>query len=329
MARPFRFCFWPRTIFKLFERSAAHAPHCHSTPRPCFRHSRHSFTMGKSGVKVSIPDARKAAKKTAKLAAAKKLEDAVTAAEALDPEIALAPFIAKPFVRNGLGTSVQCVADARKISAEDKGWIWNLLETNMRPVYGPTAWRKEAKEKKSEMTAADARYLIARATDVPNESSGNGNDPDTPCLGFVHYKFVVEEGVCVLYVYELQIAQNARRRGVGKFLMMLAEVLAKQAGCAGVMLTVQCVNAAAISFYEKNKYVLSPISPRKCDPWAFEENQYDYDIYQKIWTDDAAALLLKEGDAAFAENEEMFCTASVFVHSNDELKEAFKKAQIA
>ena len=61
----------------------------------------------------------------------------------------------------------------------------------------------------------------------------------------------------------------------------------------------------------------------------FEENQYDYDIYQKIWTDDAAALLRKEGDAAFAENEEMFRTASVFVHSNDELKEAFKKAQIA
>ena len=39
--------------------------------------------------------------------------------------------------------------------------------------------------------------------------------------------------------------------------------------------------------------------------------------------------LAKAGAEAFKENKEMFDAASVFVHSNDELKDAFKKATIA
>ena len=88
-------------------------------------------------------------------------------------------------------------------------------------------------------------------------------------------------------------------------------------------------NAHATKFYESMKYGVSPISPRTCDPWAFEEGEYDYDIYQKVWGEGGAQALAAAGAAAFKENKEMFDAASVFVHSNDELKDAFKKATIA
>ena len=223
--------------------------------------------------------------------------------------------------------SVICVTDASNLSEHDKKWIWNLLETNMKPVYG-ASWKKEAKEKKAEMTSEDSKYLIARAVDMVGETNQENVDPDEP-LGFLHYKFVIEEGVVVLYVYELQIAEAAQRRGVGKFLMMLVEALARKAGVSGVMLTVQTANPSAQKFYESAKYAVSPISPRKCDPWAFEENQYDYDIYQKIWNDESAKVLTEEGQKCWRENKEMFDTASVFVHSNDEIKDAFKNATIS
>ena len=233
-------------------------------------------------------------------------------------------------MRNGLSTSVEAVPHASALSAADRKWMWNLLEKNMKPVYGSQAWKKEGKEKKEEMLSDDARFLVARNAETPSADAENTEnvDPNEP-LGFVHYRFVIEEGAAVLYVYELQIAPGARRRGLGKFLMMLCESLARKAKVCGVVLTVQTSNAHATKFYESMKYALSPISPRTCDPWAFEEGEYDYDIYQKVWGEDGVEALAAAGAAAFKENKEMFDAASVFVHSNDELKDAFKKATIA
>ena len=140
----------------------------------------------------------------------------------------------------------------------------------------------------------------------------------------MHYRFVIEEDAAVLYVYELQVDEPARGKGLGKFLMMLAEALARKAGVGGVVLTVQKANEGALKFYRGNKYVVSPISPSKSDPWAAEE--YDYEILQKVWDAESSAALERNGQKAFKENKEMFDTAQVFVHSHEhELKEAFKK----
>ena len=47
-------------------------------------------------------------------------------------------------------------------------------------------------------------------------------------LGFVHYRFVVEEDVPVVYVYELQLESTAQKKGLGKFLMQLIELVARK-----------------------------------------------------------------------------------------------------
>ena len=56
---------------------------------------------------------------------------------------------------------------AKDLTPEDKKWIWNLLEKNMRPVYGPSAWKKEGKEKKAELDSEEARYPPPANTRLP------------------------------------------------------------------------------------------------------------------------------------------------------------------
>ena len=61
-------------------------------------------------------------------------------------------------------------------------------------------------------------------------------------------------------------AEAARGKGLGKFLMLFVEMLAKRSPgpLAGVMLTIQRANTRAIQFYTaKCKYALDDISPAK------------------------------------------------------------------
>ena len=154
--------------------------------------------MAKTGTKFSAADERlkKKAKAQKKAQQQRVLEEQVLAAYALDPSAALAPFLAKPFSRNGLSMTVAPTA-VKGLSASDKKWIWSLLEKNMRPVYGEEKWvGGEAKDKKNEMVDEDTRYLIAREVNTaaaggenadPNDNAASttGGDP----LGFVHYRY--------------------------------------------------------------------------------------------------------------------------------------------
>jgi ribosomal protein S18 acetylase RimI-like enzyme len=46
--------------------------------------------------------------------------------------------------------------------------------------------------------------------------------------GFCNYRFVVEDDWVVLYVYELQVSEKHRRKGLGKGLLQLAEALRRR-----------------------------------------------------------------------------------------------------
>ena len=95
-------------------------------------------------------DAKKAAKKAA-AEHQKKLEATVKAAYDVDPATALAPFFARPFSKNGID-AVAAPSTVKQLSADDKKWIWKLLEGNMRPVFGEEVWKaREGKDKKNEM----------------------------------------------------------------------------------------------------------------------------------------------------------------------------------
>lgn len=106
----------------------------------------------------------------------------------------------------------------------------------MEGPYG-SEWPAEEKVKRREMVAPEAHYVFVRNTS--NASSGeflttsecektsaSCVEERGPIVGFVHFRFVIEEELPVLYVYELQLEPRVQGKGLGKFLMQLIELIA-------------------------------------------------------------------------------------------------------
>ena len=173
----------------------------------------------------------------------------------------------------------------------------------MSPVFGD-AWPAEERSRRREAQQKASRFAFVHGADDKQNGHAHPRHLDPPrqparrCLsalirrlphGFVQYQILHEEGALVLYVFELQVAEAARGRGVGKFLMMVMELLSKKArktnplpprtGCGpsllspmqlgleGVMLTVQKANPRAMEFYLiRCRYRIDPISPSLVRP---------------------------------------------------------------
>uniref|UniRef100_A0A0E0DR11 N-alpha-acetyltransferase 40 n=1 Tax=Oryza meridionalis TaxID=40149 RepID=A0A0E0DR11_9ORYZ len=176
-------------------------------------------------------------------------------------------------------------------------------EVNMEGQYGPE-WPSEEKVKRREMVAPEARYIFVRQSsnaittqnimkqDSRLEFTHEACNEDR-LIGFVHYRFVLEEDVPVVYVYELQMESSAQGKGLGKFLMELVELIAFKSQMGAVMLTVQKANNLAMAFYKKLRYVISSTSPSRVDPLIGLEKNYE--ILCKAFESEAKSIL-EEGN---------------------------------
>lgn len=201
----------------------------------------------------------------------------VDAANAIgDPMSLVAPF--KKYDRNGLMLSIDChkMPDCDKDTVE---WAFNLLSTNMKSLYEESNWGWKEREKREEITDDRALLLVAR---------GDENVP----VGFVHFRFDMDFDDEVLYCYEIQLVPEVRRKGLGKFLMQILEMLAFQTRMKKVMLTVFKHNSEANAFFMNQlKYQIDETSPSVFDPMNPED--YDYEILSKP--------IKKKKEAAIAE----------------------------
>nr|XP_025701386.1 N-alpha-acetyltransferase 40 isoform X4 [Arachis hypogaea] len=182
------------------------------------------------------------------------------------------------------------------LSSPVKHYVQSLLKLNMEGPYG-SEWLDEEKVKRREMVAPEAHYIFVHedANSVGDETRMmlNAEEASTSCVedsgplvGFVHYRFVLEEDVPVLYVYELQIEPRVQGKGLGKFLMQLIELIAQKNCMGAVMLTVQKANLLALNFYlSKLRYIISTISPSKM---GIEKS---YEILCKTFNDEAKTIL--------------------------------------
>ncbi|KAG0488511.1 hypothetical protein HPP92_007322 [Vanilla planifolia] len=217
----------------------------------------------------------------------KAIEEIIKSASAIKDH--LTSFVAfRQYDRNGFGD---------QLSSPVKKCIQNLLKVNMEDPYGPE-WPMEEKVKRREMVAPEARYIFVwEASDdfvsdniLTHDYRSNCQCSDKKHLvGFVHFRFTVEEDIPVTYVYELQLENCARGKGLGKFLMQLMELIACKNRMGAVMLTVQKSNTAAINFYNKLRYIISATSPSKVDPLIGVEKSYE--ILCKTFTSDAKSKL--------------------------------------
>ena len=105
-------------------------------------------------------------------------------------------------------------------------------------------WNEHSK--REEMADINGRYLIAR-------------DSNHQLAGFLYFQFIQEETLdgtaAVVYIYEIEIENAARKRGLGKALMTAARSIGRAQKLDKIMLTVFKSNLDALQFYEKLGYV--------------------------------------------------------------------------
>ncbi|XP_012492322.1 uncharacterized protein LOC105804306 isoform X2 [Gossypium raimondii] len=187
------------------------------------------------------------------------------------------------FNKNGLCLRLES-GSGDKLSNCTKQHIQKLLKANMMGPYG-SEWAVEEKLKRREMVAPQARYIFVYWN--ANEMMDNAF---TPLLGFLHFRFTLEEEIPVLYLYELQLDSSVQGKGLGKFLMQLVELIAQENRMGAVVLTVQKSNSLAMKFYiSKIRYVVSSISPSRVDPLVGVEKNYE--ILCKTFDHEAKAIL--------------------------------------
>ena len=98
------------------------------------------------------------------------------------------------------------------LSQDKKEVIIDLLEINMKKLYEESEWGWNAKNKRDEMLDDHAWYLLAEK-------------PDGTIVGFSHFRFDMDYDDEVLYVYEIQIDPSYQRKGLGRFMMQVLELL--------------------------------------------------------------------------------------------------------
>ncbi|XP_067170842.1 LOW QUALITY PROTEIN: N-alpha-acetyltransferase 40 [Apteryx mantelli] len=160
----------------------------------------------------------------AKVEAANKLEDPLEAFP-----------VFKKYDRNGLNVSIEC----RRASGLDRAtvdWAFELTKTNMQALYEQSEWGWKDREKREELTDDRAWYLLAR-------------DGSSEPVAFSHFRFDVECGDEVLYCYEVQLESKVRRKGLGKFLIQILQLVANSTQMKKVMLTVFKHNHGAYQFF--------------------------------------------------------------------------------
>ncbi|KAM4611323.1 N-alpha-acetyltransferase 40 [Polymixia lowei] len=171
----------------------------------------------------------------------------VDAANKLDDPLAAFP-VFKKYDRNGLNLQIECkrVSTLNPLSVE---WAYELTRSNMQTLYEQSEWGWKEREKREEMKDERAWYLLAR-------------DTDSAPVAFSHFRFDVECGEEVLYCYEVQLESRVRRKGLGKFLIQILQLIANSTQMKKVMLTVFKHNHGAYQFFrEALQFEIDDTSP--------------------------------------------------------------------
>ncbi|XP_059612027.1 N-alpha-acetyltransferase 40 [Phlebotomus argentipes] len=137
-------------------------------------------------------------------------------------------------------------------------WAIKLAERNVGPFYSSCSLGWQPKIKQADLNKHWARYLIAYTED--------GGDPVAYCM----FRFDMDHGRSVLYCYEAQLEESARRKGLGSHMMRILECAAAQWHMEKVVLTVLKNNPSGMNFFRKIGYSTDETSPGREESAPYE-----------------------------------------------------------
>jgi ribosomal protein S18 acetylase RimI-like enzyme len=166
------------------------------------------------------------------------------------------------------------------VSPSDLSQIFTITKTNMEEIYnrcGSREWFWDDVKKKEELICRKNRFFISR-------------DSGMIC-GFIVFRFLIDNGVPVAYVWEIQVATQTspqtsvqttpettpqstnmtesqstfvagRRKGIGtKLMSILEQFVVNHTGIRKISLTVLNNNIGAKIFYKKIGYTIDKSTP--------------------------------------------------------------------
>ena len=135
----------------------------------------------------------------------------------------------------------------RDRSAHVQKWIFETIKLNVSHFYDSSCpWLDQ--DKQEEILHPDMWNII-----VAGEECN---------LGFVNFRFDMDEGYDVVYLYEVQVDPEAQRKGIGSLLVRIAESVAKENSITKVVLTSHRNNLSSQRFFrEKLGYTDDESSP--------------------------------------------------------------------
>ncbi|KAL0951097.1 hypothetical protein HGRIS_007834 [Hohenbuehelia grisea] len=188
----------------------------------------------------------------------------IAANKATPEELALA-LPARELTVNGTRYRLD-VKLSKELLPHTRDAIWNILVTNMRDlrVYKASSLKWKPAAKKKEIFNRLSRFVLVFSEEEDAER----------LVAYTIFRFEHEDDFDILYCYELQVLQEAQRRGLGKVLMEQLVSVSKTWKIGKINLTVFLSNPGALKFYKTFGFVLDETSPG----YGGEENEDDYEI---------------------------------------------------
>lgn len=144
---------------------------------------------------------------------------------------------------------------SQSLSADQLDQCLELTRLNMRTMYEKSEWGWSDSDKRKELTHKNA-YIIQVRPEV---------DP-LKLVAFVHFRFELDEDKSrsVCYCYELQVAPEHQRTGLGRQLMEALELIGRRFKMKKLLLTCFVHNEPALAFYQKTLgFHIDRFSPSK------------------------------------------------------------------
>ncbi|KAF9242873.1 acyl-CoA N-acyltransferase, partial [Melanogaster broomeanus] len=172
--------------------------------------------------------------------------------------------------------SVKATSD---LSKDQRDQIWRIFEDNMYELYSSSSFGWNPKAKKAEMFDQLSRFLIVQRDEGDDT---RGNPQSSGAIAYTMFRFDSEEYQDVVYCYELQVSEDARRCGLGRLLTQTLSDIGAQWGMTKVMLTAFKANHAAMAFYKSIGFVVDDTSPDFLeDPDGWTDDECDYSILSR------------------------------------------------
>jgi N-alpha-acetyltransferase 40 len=149
------------------------------------------------------------------------------------------------FKRNGLDCTIEFATGTS--AAHYRKWMFALTKINMEGEYNiDYGWDDE--DKKDELREPSARFLVV------NQAPSVAWEKPIP-VAFVHFRFTLQgeifqqmKGETALFVYDIQVEQEYQKKGLGKHLMQLCELIGNKQRISHVQLLVPNGSTTIVNF---------------------------------------------------------------------------------